>query len=55
LSGDEEYAEVVFEAMLVALSGRIVLDETSESTPEVILREIWEDHFVLRPQQAAPG
>ncbi len=51
----EAYADVVLDALMVALSGRIVLDETSEATPESILREIWEDHFVLRPHQAAPG
>jgi MoxR-like ATPase len=55
MGGDEEYPDIVFDALLVALSGRIVLDETSEVTPEAILRELWEDHFVLRPRQAAPG
>ncbi len=57
--GDDEardaYTETVFDAMVVALSGRIHLDETTDSTPEVVLREIWEDHFVLAPAAAAPG
>ncbi len=49
------YAETVFDAMVVALSGRIHLDETADATPEAVLREIWEDRFVLQPATAAPG
>jgi MoxR-like ATPase len=49
------YEDLVLDAMIVALSGRIQLDETSVATAEQVLREIWEDHFVLRPRQAAPG
>jgi MoxR-like ATPase len=49
------YAEAVFDAMIVALSGRIHLDETVEATPESVLRQIWEDHFLLDPATAAPG
>ena len=49
------YAETVFDAMVVALSGRIFLDETLEATPESVLRQIWEDHFLLAPATAAPG
>ena len=41
--------------MLLALSGRIHLDEAVEATPEDVLREIWEDHFVLDPARAEPG
>jgi MoxR-like ATPase len=52
---DERYAATVYDAMVVALSGRIHLDEAAETTPERVLREIWEDHFVLRPAVAAPG
>jgi MoxR-like ATPase len=57
-SGDSvrmAYAETVFDAMVVALSGRIHLDETVEVTPESVLRQIWEDHFLLAPATAAPG
>jgi MoxR-like ATPase len=54
-SDDESYPEVVFDAMVVALSGRIFLDETVELTPEAVLRQIWEDHFILNPAAAAPG
>jgi MoxR-like ATPase len=51
----EEYTDVVLDAVLLALSGRIFLDETLESTPEAVLREIWEDHFLLQPAAAEPG
>lgn len=54
-SDDAGYPELVFDAMIVALSGRIHLDEAAETTPERVLREIWEDHFVLRPAAAGPG
>lgn len=49
------YRDLMYDAMVVALSGRIFLDETVEATPEQVLREIWEDHFILRPAAAAPG
>jgi len=51
----EEYTGVVLDAVLLALSGRIFLDETLETTPESVLREIWEDHFLLQPAAADPG
>ena len=55
--GDDEkqYRETVYDAMVVALSGRIYLDETVDLTPEQVLRQIWEDHFILDPASAAPG
>ena len=46
---DERYPQLMFDAMLVSLSGRIRLDEAAETTPEAVLREIWEDRFVLEP------
>jgi MoxR-like ATPase len=52
---ETRYRDVVYDAMIVALSGRIFLDETVESTPEQVLRQIWEDHFILDPATAAPG
>ena len=52
---DDRYPELVFDAMIVALSGRIHLDEAAETTPERVLREIWEDRFILEPHRAAPG
>lgn len=51
----EEYTAIVLDALGLALSGRIFLDETLEATPEAVLREIWEDHFLLRPAAAEPG
>jgi MoxR-like ATPase len=55
LPDETRYREVVYDAMVVALSGRIFLDETIEATPEQVLRQIWEDHFILGPAAAAPG
>jgi MoxR-like ATPase len=52
---DDDYQATVFDAMLVALSGRIHVDEAAETTPERVLREIWEDHFILEPARAEPG
>jgi MoxR-like ATPase len=52
---DERYPELLLDAMTVALSGRIQLDEAAETTPEQVLRQIWEDHFVLLPHAAEPG
>lgn len=49
------YEETVLDAMMVALSGRIHLDETADTTPEQVLRDIWTDHLVLSPTAAAPG
>ncbi|KRE22958.1 MoxR family ATPase [Agromyces sp. Soil535] len=51
----EGYPPLVFDAMIVSLSGRIHLDEAIETTPERVLREIWEDRFILEPAAAAPG
>lgn len=52
---DDAYPALVLDAMVVALSGRIHLDEAAEVTPEQVLREIWENHFILLPAAAAPG
>jgi MoxR-like ATPase len=52
---DPGYPEIVFDAMVVALSGRIFLEETVELTPEAVLRQVWEDRFVLAPAAAEPG
>lgn len=54
-ASSEGYTELVFDAMIVALSGRIHIDEAAETTPERVLREIWEDRFILEPHAAAPG
>lgn len=52
---DERYGELFYDAMTVGLSGRIQVDEAAETTPERVLREIWEDHFILDPHRAEPG
>jgi MoxR-like ATPase len=52
---EQHYRDVVYDAMVVALSGRIFLDETVQATPEQVLRQIWEDHFILAPAAAQPG
>jgi len=50
-----DYTATVLDALLLALSGRIHLDEALEATAEGVLREIWEDHFLLDPAAAEPG
>jgi len=58
VSSDTEraYQDLVYDAMVVALSGRIFLDETAETTPEQVLRQIWEDYYILGPSAARqPG
>jgi MoxR-like ATPase len=52
---EQAYRDVIYDAMVVALSGRIFLDGTVDLTPEQVLRQIWEDHFILGPAAAAPG
>jgi MoxR-like ATPase len=52
---DERYPATFFDAMLVALSGRLLLDEATGAEPAGVLREIWENHFVLDPASAEPG
>jgi MoxR-like ATPase len=52
---DERYPETFYDAMTVSLSGRIRLDDAAETTPERVLREIWEDRFILDPARAEPG
>lgn len=54
-SDRRRYAETVLDAALVALSGRIHVDESAGTTPERVVREIWEDHFILHPAAAEPG
>jgi MoxR-like ATPase len=50
----EEYGQVLLDAMIVALSGRIHVDDASQATPEEILRGIWEEHLLLQ-SAADPG
>ena len=50
----QEYGRVLLDAMIVALSGRIHLDDAAQATPEEVLRAIWEEHLVLQAA-ADPG
>jgi len=52
---EKAYRETIYDAMVVALSGRIFLDETADHSPERVLREIWEDHYLLGPAARQPG
>jgi MoxR-like ATPase len=52
---ENRYRDVMYDAMIVALSGRIFLDETVDSPPEEVLRQIWENYFILSPAAAPPG
>lgn len=52
---DERYALMFLDAMRVALTGRLLLDESAEATAESVLREIWESHFILDPATTQPG
>lgn len=52
---DEAYPELFYDAMTVGLSGRIRVDEAMDVTPEQVLREIWEDRFILRVHETEPG
>jgi MoxR-like ATPase len=52
---DERYPQAVFDAMMVALSGRIHLDEAADTTVAAVLRQIWEDRFIFEPAVAEPG
>jgi MoxR-like ATPase len=51
----EAYPPLLLHSMIVALSGRIQLDEVVETTPESVLHEIWENLLVLEGAHAAPG
>jgi MoxR-like ATPase len=52
---DDAYGPLLLHSMIVALSGRIQLDEVVEATPESVLHEIWENVLLLDGAIAAPG
>ena len=55
-AADRGYADAVFDAMVVALSGRIHLEELADSEPEDVLRSIWRSHFFAATgPEAEPG
>jgi MoxR-like ATPase len=52
---EDRYREAIREAMGVALTGRLLIDEATDATPQRVLREIWESYFILDPAAAQPG
>ena len=54
-TAEEAYREAFWEVMVVALSGRLLLDHAAGLTEEAILREIWEYQFLLAPRLAKGG
>jgi MoxR-like ATPase len=51
---DAAYPPMLLDAMIVSLSGRIQLDEVVDTTPEAVLREIWESVLSRDSAAAAP-
>ncbi len=49
---DNAAKDLVLDATLLALSGRILLADAAERSPEAILRELWENVFYFIPQAA---
>ena len=45
----------MLDAAHLALSARIAVDETADTTPEAVITELWENHFLLGPRRAARG
>ena len=45
----------MLDAAQLALSARIAVDETADTTPEAVITELWENHFLLGPRRAARG
>jgi MoxR-like ATPase len=52
---DDRYRHTLLDAIIVALSGRIHLDDVVDATPEQVLQEIWEQQILSVPASAAPG
>lgn len=52
---DERYAGAFLEVMLLALSGRLLIDEASGVDAVSVLGDIWKQRFVLDPAVAEPG
>lgn len=49
ISPEADRTRTVLDAALLALSARVGVDEVSDSTPEHIITEIWENHFFSAP------
>jgi MoxR-like ATPase len=52
---EKAFAATMRDAMHVALSGRIRLDEAAGVTPESVLDELWEQRYLLGKRRAEPG
>lgn len=55
MRGDDDLSAVMWDALVLALSGRIHVDEASGRSPEAVLRELWEDHYLLARSGDGPG
>jgi Mg-chelatase subunit ChlD len=53
--GERGYRQRVLDAALLSLSARVAVDETADRTPESVITELWENHFILGPARAQPG
>jgi MoxR-like ATPase len=52
---DPRYPHAFLEAMMLALSGRLLVDEATGVDAVSVLHEIWESRFVLDAAMAEPG
>jgi MoxR-like ATPase len=50
-----DYPALLLDALMLALSARVRLEDATDRTVEQVLTELWQDHLVLRPAAAAPG
>jgi MoxR-like ATPase len=51
----DAYPALLLDAAIVALSARVSVDETSDRTPEDVIRELWEDRIILQRRRAPAG
>ena len=51
---DPRYPEAFWDLMAVALSGRLLVDQASGRDATAVLREIWEDRFILAGRLSRP-
>lgn len=49
------FPDVMYDAIILALSGRVHVDDAADTTPERILRQIWNDHYRARLEDLDPG
>ena len=53
--GDVQYPGTLLDALIVSLSGRIQLEDAAQTTPEAVLKELWEKLASGNGAAAAPG